>query len=439
MSDGLNLVGAICASDQPRAITRVVEDWLLPSEAPALRYVRRHLRRHGVYPSLSVIRTETGIRIPPAHDTVDYWLDRVRRRHTHSTLRPMFKDLKELLSSPDTSLTDLSAALQTMQSATRVNAEVQDVFTLREGAVILLQEYERAKSTHGLAGIPTGWDELDEMSGGWMPADLNMLIARPSIGKTFHLLHSMLAADRAGYATMLCTMEMPVDQIMRRMAGMICGIDPLYIKKGRLSTANERRFYRAMEDLETNDNMRIVSGGLKKSVGQLDPVVGEHNPDAVYIDGVYLMLSDRSQRLIKRAERMESVVSEIKEHTMTRGKPYFCTSQFNRESGKGGKSGTLETVGYSDAVGTDSSLVLSLKSGMQLDGWRDTRILEVLKGRDGETGAWLVNHLFSPPDFNIICPYNTDQEGDGNDSDNQTSAAETDFEWRPTTPSRPTN
>lgn len=441
--EGLNLIAAVCASGQPRALSRIDEEHLLNDERDVLRFVRGYLRRNNnVYPSLRAIKDETGVRVPPARDTVDYWIDRIRRRYVHSNMRPMFKELQGLLSALDTSPEDIGDMISQMQTLVRSSTETQDVFTIREGSEILLQEYERAKSTHGLAGIPTGWQELDEMSGGWMPADLNMLIARPSIGKTFHLLHSMLAADAAGYSTILCTMEMPVDQIMRRMAGMLAGIDPIYIKRGRLSTAAERRFLRALEDIEDNTNMLIVSGGLKKSVGQLDPIVGEHNPDAVFIDGVYLMMSDRSQRLIKRAERMESVVSEIKEHTMTRGKPYFCTSQFNRESGKGGRSGTLETVGYSDAVGTDSSLVLSLKAGVRLHGWQDTRVLQVMKGRDGETGGWLVNHTFSPPNFDIICPYIEDQEGEenGNNGNNsaQTQAQDTDFEWRPTiTPNRP--
>ncbi|MCF1457263.1 MAG: hypothetical protein LPH21_06790, partial [Shewanella sp.] len=318
--------------------------------------------------------------------------------------------------------------------------DAQDVFTMSESIDALLEKFDFAKANPGMAGVPTGWPELDEMSGGWMPGDLNMLIARPETGKTFHLLQSVNAAIDAGYSALLCTMEMPVDQIMRRIAGMRCGIDPLYIKRGQLSSRAETIFRNTLEELRASPLLKIVAGGMKKSVGQLDPIVGEHNPDVVYIDGVYLMMSDRSQRLIKRAERMESVVSEIKEHTITRNRPYLCTSQFNRESGRGGRAGSLETIGYSDAVGTDSSLVLSLKEGVRLPGYQGTKVLEVLKGRDGESGAWLVRHEFSPPRFDIICRYNEEEHRDGSNERQQTAAQETataDFDWSPTPQARP--
>lgn len=442
-TDGLNLISALCATSSPRGLSRLSDEWFTEGdEIAALRFVRLYVRRNRQYPDAVAVRNETGVLLPPPRNTLDYWEQRVIQRTTYNLLLPEFSNLRDLLGSRGDHQDDILSTLNRMQSVVKGNVYHQDTFGMLDAVQILREKFNKAEATYGMAGIPTGHRELDEMTGGWQDGDLNIVVARPSVGKTFHLLKSVLSAVESGYSVLLCSMEMPVDQIMRRIAGMLAGIDPVYIKKGKLSSTVRARFFATLDALETNPLLHVVSGGMKKSVGQLDPTIAEVNPDLVAIDGIYLMMSDRSQRLIKRAERMESVVSEIKEHTLTGGKPYLCTSQYNRGSGKGGKDGNLESIGYSDAVGTDSSIVLSLKMGVRLNGWRDTRILEVLKGRDGESGGWLVGHTFSPPNFEIICPYTDRSDEDGASNSNSTGTTnageqQDGYDWTPPTTERP--
>lgn len=438
-TDGLNLLSALCITSSPRGLSGLTDDWFTEGdEKSVLRFIRLYVRRNRSYPDTLAIRNETGVLMPPPRNTIDYWRNRIVNRYNYNLLLPEFSNLRTLLESRGDHQDSIMDALSRMQGILRGNQSHQDTFSMAEAVQILQEKFVKAEATYGMAGIPTGHTELDEMTGGWQDGDLNIMVARPAVGKTFHLLQSVLAAVEAGYGVLLCSMEMPVDQITRRIAGMLAGIDPIYIKRGRLSTAARIKFQNTLTALEQNPLLNIVSGGMKKSVGQLDPVIAELNPDLVAIDGVYLMMSDRSQRLIKRAERMESVISEIKEHTLTGGKPYLATSQYNRGSGKGGKDGNLESIGYSDAVGTDSSIVLSLKMGVRLNGWRDTRILEVLKGRDGESGAWLVGHTFTPPNFEIICPYVERSEEDGDSTNTAANTAtEEDYDWTPSTTERP--
>lgn len=440
-TDGLNLISALCITGSPRGLSRLSDEWFTEGdEQAALRFVRLYVRRNRSYPDATAVRNETGVLLPPPRNTLDYWEQRVINRTTYNLLLPEFSNLRDLLGSRGDNQEGILTTLNRMQSVVRTNVFRQDTFGMMDAVQILRDKFDLAVNTRGMAGIPTGHEPLDEMTGGWQDGDLNILVARPSVGKTFHLLKSVLSAMEAGYSVLLCSMEMPVDQIMRRIAGMLAGIDPVYIKKGRLSNSARAKFFATLEALEINPLLTVVSGGMKKSVGQLDPTIAEVNPDLVAIDGIYLMMSDRSQRLIKRSERMESVVSEIKEHTLTGGKPYLCTSQYNRGSGKGGKDGNLESIGYSDAVGTDSSIVLSLKMGVRLNGWRDTRILEVLKGRDGESGGWLVGHTFTPPNFEIICPYNDRSEENGG-SNNAGATTQTNdqsgYDWTPPSTERP--
>ncbi|MFR7516849.1 MAG: DnaB-like helicase C-terminal domain-containing protein, partial [Bacteroides uniformis] len=51
---------------------------------------------------------------------------------------------------------------------------------------------------NGITGIPTGFDALDHVTAGWQRGDLNILAARPSVGKTAFALHLARAAAMAG-------------------------------------------------------------------------------------------------------------------------------------------------------------------------------------------------------------------------------------------------
>jgi replicative DNA helicase len=84
-------------------------------------------------------------------------------------------------------------------------------------------------------GLPTGYQSLNSLLGGWQRSDLIIIAARPSMGKTSFALGSALAAAREGYRVGVLSIEMSRRQVGLRLHGMGAPIDVHTLKTGPLS------------------------------------------------------------------------------------------------------------------------------------------------------------------------------------------------------------
>jgi hypothetical protein len=77
--------------------------------------------------------------------------------------------------------------------------------------------------------------------------------------------------------------------------------------------------------------------------------------------------------------------------------------QYNRQAGKDGKDGSLENIGFTDAVGMHSSVVAGLRHGPSTNP-KDSRALDFMKGREGESGVVNIHFKFAPVNFGEMPP-----------------------------------
>jgi replicative DNA helicase len=91
-------------------------------------------------------------------------------------------------------------------------------------------------------GVPTGFRDLDEMTTGLQPGSLNVLAARPSMGKTaFALSIAQNIAIRQNKTVAVFSLEMPATQLVLRMLCSEARVDMNRVRQGAL---NERDFER---------------------------------------------------------------------------------------------------------------------------------------------------------------------------------------------------
>lgn len=88
----------------------------------------------------------------------------------------------------------------------------------------------------GITGISTGYTDLDQKTAGLQPADLVVLAARPSMGKTTFGMnlceHAAMTQDKP---VLIFSLEMPAEQIIMRMLASIGRIDQTRIRTGQLA------------------------------------------------------------------------------------------------------------------------------------------------------------------------------------------------------------
>lgn len=224
-----------------------------------------------------------------------------------------------------------------------------------------------------------------------------------------------------GESVLFVTTEMGIEQLGRRHAAIALGINPMFLRNSTISTNMQRRMNRYYEEMAGTDRFRIFSVGMNSQVASLEAFMQEYGPTIVFIDGVYLLKPTQASRNMNRTERITAVYDELKALTLEANVPMVATTQFNRTAGKGGKEGSLENIGYTDAIGTHSSLVVALKYGPTANP-KHSRALEFLKGREGEDGEIAINFKFAPLDMTEFTPEQRTAQG-------VAEASTTDVNW----------
>jgi replicative DNA helicase len=90
-----------------------------------------------------------------------------------------------------------------------------------------------AQRDQAITGVPSGFHELDHMTSGFQPADLVIVAARPSMGKTaFTLNIAQHAAITAKTGVAFFSLEMSKESLVQRMLASEALIDAQALRKG---------------------------------------------------------------------------------------------------------------------------------------------------------------------------------------------------------------
>ncbi|MDQ8037868.1 MAG: replicative DNA helicase [Pedobacter sp.] len=89
-------------------------------------------------------------------------------------------------------------------------------------------------SNDALTGLSTGFADLDERTSGLQKADLVIVAARPSMGKTTFAMNLVENVLLGGAPVLVFSMEMPADSIVMRMLSSLGRIDQTRVRSGRL-------------------------------------------------------------------------------------------------------------------------------------------------------------------------------------------------------------
>jgi len=164
-----------------------------------------------------------------------------------------------------------------------------------------------------IVGVPTGFADLDRMTGGLRRSDLIVLAARPSLGKTSLALSlACNAALRYGQRIGIFSLEMSQEQLTERLMAMETGIN-----LQRLSTGNieEHEWGRVVDALDRLSGAQIRIDGTSV----LSPIqmrsrarrwVVEHGLDLIIVDYMQLMQPAESSTRRKMENRV-LVIDEI--------------------------------------------------------------------------------------------------------------------------------
>jgi len=158
------------------------------------------------------------------------------------------------------------------------------------------------------------------------------------------------------------SMEMPSEAILARVLGMYAKVNAGNVKNAELSESEKGMVSQGLRQISLEKaKFWVLDANLSGTVSDVFNMVAHLQPDAVFIDGAYLLRNENPR--LGRYERVAENVEVIKRMAHTSGVPCLTSWQFNREASKKKKKDEkpgLEDIGYSDAIGQISSVVLGL-------------------------------------------------------------------------------
>ena len=280
------------------------------------------------------------------------------------------------------------------------NLEVRDVEKKSSFKTIVSerQKYHMSRPKSGMSGIDTGFSALNTMTEGWQNSDLIIIGARPSMGKTAFVIHSMLQSmrrDRDVFPTFF-SIEMADGPIVDRMISNISKINLHKLKNPPKHFGNNQKdwehytksiaYLEKLEmDLRRENKVPDIRAAVRQNM--------RNHPDkkhVVYIDFLTMIKPTKPKQ--SRHHEIEEVVIDLKRMADELNVPVIVLAQLSRGlEQRERKRPMLSDLRESGAIEQSADVVLFLyrdeyyNPGTELPG-----IIEVIiaKNRNGATGKF---------------------------------------------------
>ncbi len=200
----------------------------------------------------------------------------------------------------------------------------------------ILEEYfDRLDSLHqhkgDVVGVPTGFIDLDKLTGGLQKSDLIIVAARPSVGKSaLGLSVAYHAAVEHNQTVGMFVLEMSGEQMVQRLLSMETGIDSHRLRMGFIDDSEWNSVVRAFGRLSEapvfiDDTASATMMDVRSKARRL---AAEHGLDLIVID--YLQLMTSSRRSDNRVQEISEISRGLKQLARELDVPVVALAQLSR-------------------------------------------------------------------------------------------------------------
>jgi replicative DNA helicase len=388
------------------------------SEKGVFRFVKDFVRDFGTVPTHETIETHTGEKLPSVKEPHSYYMALMRDRHIELVVKEALKSANNHLH-PEHK--DPVKALETITNAVmrlQLQHQGKQVTDFRFSLDMIHADW-KAKWVSP-TGLRCGWPTLDENSGGLNKGDLLSFVGRPAAGKTWQMLYAAHHGwDLAGKAELLakkkgieCTvppqsrmfvsMEMSPVAITQRLAAMQSHQDAFKVKNAALPKHYKQKLMDSLLEIQSYPApFYVVDGNLAATVEDIYTLARQLHPDAIFIDGAYLVRHPHERDRFRRvAENCDLIKRELTALAPVTASWQFAKTASQKQKKKGDKA-DLDDIGYTDAIAQISSIVVGIFEEESIETLK-CRVNEIMKGRSGETGMFRTNWNFQAMDFQEI-------------------------------------
>ena len=360
------LISAVLRQEDHRTplMEGVEPDWFI-THHDEWSWIHNYIGRHHKTPSKSLFKATYPNFTVLKSDDVEYCVTEVKMAFLRRSLVTLIDDSVERIRNGE-SVTDIINTsqrqlleLQMRSEGSKNECDVLDDWQHTYNEVA--RRYERVQE-RGMAGVPTGFTTLDNLTGGPQAGDYWIVAARLGQGKTWTLIRMASSALYKGMTVQYDALEQSRAQIAMRTHSF-------------LSSKHAQSSFRSM-DLMHGQNFDLKEykeflANLKEDIkgklivndtsrGRLNPSmiaaqIERNKPDVVFID--YLTLMNTGGDDYKAIANLSAEMKGIAMHYQV---PIVAAAQLNRMA-IGNDIAGAEHLAGADAIGQDADCVITMK------------------------------------------------------------------------------
>lgn len=363
------------------------------------QFIKQHKEQFGNVPDKETFLARfPNFQIIDVQETDDFLIDTFNEEHLYSLTVPIINKVAELVQ------TDTRVAMEYLQTELPklLMSSTQKIGTdIIKNSKERLEEYNNKKLNQEKFFIPTGFRELDNITGGLSRSEeLVVIFARTGVGKSWVLIKILQNAWAESNRVALLEPEMSANKTGYRFDTLNRNFSNMKLLRG----IDEDGYDNYIKELEKTDNPFYIlhpkDFERKVSVSKLKNFCKLNKIDILGIDGISYLYDERKERGDNRSTMLTNISEDLMDLSIELGIPVLVVCQSNRDGAKEEDSPNLENIRDSDGIAYNASLVISAKQkeeGLQLS---------IKKNRNGKNGDNLIyiwdidkgtfNYLLSP-------------------------------------------
>ena len=296
-------------------------------------------------------------------------------------------DLDEVVEDAERTLFDVTEK--------RVSSSFVKMSTLLNDAFEEISKLAEQKSH--MAGVPTGFKDVDDLFHGLRGGDLAILAARPGVGKTSFALNLAVNAAKKGTSVAFFSLEMSAGQLVQRILCADARVSLSKIRGGYISEGDwgaiadaSNRLAQLELFIDDTPGLSILEARAKarRELRSVEPGKG-----LIIIDYLQLMQPQTARRDGNRAVEVGEISRGLKILAKEMDMPVIALSQLSRAvEMRGKKRPQLSDLRESGSIEQDADIVMFIDRSMdeaeaESDGRPplNTAELIVAKHRNGPT------------------------------------------------------
>lgn len=286
----------------------------------------------------------------------DYLVSTLREEYVYRQALPMLNTLVDKMQVDSYEAVDyLSENLQSL----KVPAKINGIDIIKQ-ARDRYDEYLAVSENHDDYFIETGFEELDDVVGGWHRGEeLVVVFSRTGNGKTWVTLKMIEHAWNMNNHVTILEPEMTANKIGYRFDTLHQHISNTALLRGDAVPGYEHYIDNLSKSDVPIEVLHPTDFNRNVTVQKLKTYCASHDTDILLIDGITYLSDSRKERGDNRTTQLTHISEDLMDLSIELKIPVIIVCQANREGAKE-EDLQLENIRDSDGIAYNASMVLSI-------------------------------------------------------------------------------